>query len=82
MSSLCTCYQATSQDFIALLPWNLAVHAGNIQSLAFSLLPGLKLTEIDGGHYHGFLFYIITPVDSLLEKEGSQEVPEEATVRN
>lgn len=82
MSSLCMCCQATSQDIIALMPWNLAAHVRGMQSLAFSLFPRLKLTETDGGHYHGFLSYIITPADSLLEKEESQEMPEEATVRS
>lgn len=64
MPNLWMCHQATSQDIIVLLPWNLAGHVGSTQNLAFSLLP--RLTEIDGGHFHGSLFYIFAPADCLL----------------
>lgn len=46
---------------------NLAGHVRSTRSLAFSLLPGLNLTE--GGPCHGSLLYMFAPVDSLLGKE-------------
>ena len=69
MPGLWMYHLASSQDFIALLPWYSAGHVG--RSLAFALLPRLNLTEVDGCHYHSSHFYIFAPADSLLGMEQS-----------